>query len=66
MNWIVCGLLAVICMLILVVLVRTILFTPEEMPPANKEYILLNDEKCFLPDPYIPKQRRIEQIFGKL
>jgi len=45
MNWIIYGLLAVVGILIVVVLARTILFKPEEMPPADEEYILLNEEK---------------------
>ena len=45
MNWIVCGLLVIVGILIMVVLARAMLFKPEEMPLANTDYILLNDEK---------------------
>lgn len=45
MNWVIYSLLAVVVILLTVIIVRTILFKPAEMPPAKNEHIPLDEEK---------------------
>ena len=48
MNWVICGVWVILAVLVMVIIVRTILFKPLEMPPAKNGKIPLNEEKIIL------------------